>query len=247
MKYLISLFVVLSIFAGCKEPTIQKIEGVKCKACDYVFRAETTVVSMPEVLRKRENKPEFLFDYKDTLCDSCSAKWQKLALNFFKKGKAEFNKGNYDSAIELFGNASYYGYKEALQWRAKAQKEQAKPPLELIKAWVGHNIIGNPEAHVIVKNASKKKVDAFTIGIYCYDRFDKAVNEYGVGSNRFGGLSQNTISPGKTFGYNRYWTLFGHENTAKIKVELEQVHMTDGTTWTPQGNQKITIEGVSKK
>ena len=122
-----------------------------------------------------------------------------------------------------------------------------KPPLDLVKAWITFNAIDNPEARLVVKNVSKKTVDAYTVGIYCYDRYGKPVEHYLNDTHRFGGLSQTTIKPGATYGWNSYWTLHGYENTAKISVVLEDVHMTDGSTWTPKEGQRVAIEGVSKR
>lgn len=132
--------------------------------------------------------------------------------------------------------------KEEEQIRAK--EEARKPPLKLVKTYLRLNSISNPEAYIVVENVSKKTVDAYTVGFYCYDRYDKPVNHYLYNTNRYGGLSQNTIGPSKTFGYNNYWTLHGHENTAKIKAVLENVHMTDGTVWEPEYDQEVSIEGT---
>jgi hypothetical protein len=120
-------------------------------------------------------------------------------------------------------------------------------PLELLRALITFNSIDNPEARVLVKNVSQKIIDAYTVGIYCYDRFGDRVKHYASDTNRFGGLSQTTIKPGQTEGNDSYWTLYGHENTAKITVVLEKVHMTDGTVWSPQENQKISIEGQANR
>lgn len=90
-------------------------------------------------------------------------------------------------------------------------------------------------------------MDAFTIGIYCYDRYGDEVKHYLNDTNRFGGISQHTIKPSKSHGYNSYWTLHGHENTSKIKVVLEKVHMTDDSVWEPVKDQEVWIEGESSK
>lgn len=137
--------------------------------------------------------------------------------------------------------------KENEEKEQKEREEREKPPLKLEKAWITFNSISNPEARVVVKNVSKKTVDAYTLGIYCFDRFGDPVGKYHSQSNRFGGLSQETVKPGQSNGYDGYWTLHGHENTAKIKVVLEKVHFTDGENWEPKSGQEIFIEGVSNK
>jgi outer membrane murein-binding lipoprotein Lpp len=179
---------------------------------------------------------------------------------------AELEKNNLDAAIGEYSTlinqypnseeaknakirvAKLEQIKKDEQEKAEAKKreyeESIKPPLTLIEAQVTLNAIDNPEARVIVQNTSRKTVDAFTVGIYCYDRYGSPVNHYAYKNNRYGGLSQVTISPGQTTGYNYRWTLHGHENTAKIKVVLEKVHMTDDTVWTPQAGREISVEGV---
>ncbi|MBP2651621.1 MAG: hypothetical protein H6Q74_2446 [Firmicutes bacterium] len=117
-------------------------------------------------------------------------------------------------------------------------------PLELVEAEVKLNDSGNPEARVVVKNISPKTVDAYMVGIFCYDRFGDKVKPYAQGSNRFSGINQRTVRPGQTFGDDYYWTLRGHENTTKIEVVLEKVHFTDGTMWIPKAGQRIAIKGA---
>lgn len=120
--------------------------------------------------------------------------------------------------------------------------KSSRSPAYFVAAGVTFNEIGNPEATVYLKNISSNTIDAYTVGIYCYNRFGNAVNHYTYNTNRCGGLSQNTINPDDT-DYS-IWTLYGHENTAKIKVVLEKVHFTNGKTWYPKG-KAISIEGVS--
>lgn len=129
--------------------------------------------------------------------------------------------------------------------KRRAYEESIKPPLKLVGARVTFNCIGNPEAGVLVRNVSRKTVDAYTIRIYCYDRFGDPIN-YLNESNYQGGISQDTLRPGRSSGYDT-WTLYGRETTAKIRVELRKVHMTDGTEWEPQANQQVAVWGYSKK
>lgn len=133
---------------------------------------------------------------------------------------------------------------EEAEIKRKAYEESIKPPLELVEADVTLNVISHPQVSVIVKNISNKTVDAYTVGIYCYDRFGNEVKHYAYGTNRYGGLCQRTISPGNSTGSNYYWTLHGHENTAKIDVVLEKVHFTDDTSWIPQSSQRVSAKGV---
>ncbi len=82
--------------------------------------------------------------------------------------------------------------------------------------------------------------------LYCYDRYGDEVQHYADKTNRSGGLSQETLSPDE-IDYQSTWTLYGQENTAKIKVLLEKVHFTNGTVWYPKKGHSISIEGVSEK
>lgn len=140
--------------------------------------------------------------------------------------------------------------KEEKQKKIEEEKEQKRfetakasgSPIYFISAKVTFNAIDNPEASIQLKNISTNTIDAYTVGIYCYNRYGNAVNHYAYNTNRYGGLSQDTILPDDT-DYDT-WTLFGHENTAKIKVVIEKVHFTNGKTWYPKGNV-ISIEGVS--
>lgn len=122
--------------------------------------------------------------------------------------------------------------------------QSAKYPLALMSAEVSLNDGGKPEVRVIVKNISRKTIDAYTVGIYCFDRFGNQVKRNGFGSNRYAGINQSTVRPGETFGSDYFWTLHGQDNTAKIEVVLEKVHFTDDTVWLPQEGQKIAIKGV---
>ncbi|QQS37037.1 MAG: hypothetical protein IPM56_03530 [Ignavibacteriales bacterium] len=118
-------------------------------------------------------------------------------------------------------------------------------PLYFHKASVTFNSIDNPEAYISLRNISEKTIDAYTLKILCYDRFDNPVKDGLYGDNNFGAISQETISP---LSYNSgKWTLYGHENTAKIKVFIDKVHFTDGTTWRPSKGKNPTIEGKSGK
>jgi len=132
--------------------------------------------------------------------------------------------------------------KEKEEAKKREYEESIKPPLQLVKAQIVFNVLGYPEAKVIVKNTSSKIVDAYTVSIYCYDNFNNPVKKYNADSNKFGGISQDIINPGQSNGYDGTWTLHGHENTTKIKVVLDKVHMSDNSTWTPQKGQEISVE-----
>jgi hypothetical protein len=113
-------------------------------------------------------------------------------------------------------------------------------PIELSKASVSYNSIGNPEAILEVRNISSKVIDAFEVDVLCYDNYNRAVNHYLYKSNRFKGISQDEIEPlGENYSS---WTLYGYENTTKIKINIKSVHFKNGTKWLPKTNISISGE-----
>ncbi len=112
-------------------------------------------------------------------------------------------------------------------------------PIELSKASVSYNSIGNPEATLEVRNISNKVIDAFEVDILCYDNYNRAVSHYLYKTNRFKGISQDEIEP-LNENYST-WTLHGHENTTKIKIIIKSVHFKNGSKWIPKTT--ITISG----
>lgn len=150
----------------------------------------------------------------------------------------------YDESIKILNEYINSKPKEEYTQKARELIEKYtelknKPPLKVLKAWVTFNSIGNPEARVRVKNVSDKTIDAYTLAILTFNNFNKPVEHYLDETNVFGAIAQHTIKSGRTIGDNYYWTLFGHDNTTKIKAILKEVHFTDDTTWE---NSKIHDE-----
>ena len=121
------------------------------------------------------------------------------------------------------------------------------PPLQFVKATMGTDVLGQPTVKVLVKNVSSQPVIAYTVGIYCYDRFDEPVKGLLKKTNLYRGISQRTVASGATGGDDSYWTLTFHDNTAKVKVVLERVRLADGTDWQTGNNAEMTIKAESKK
>ncbi len=94
--------------------------------------------------------------------------------------------------------------------------------VEVFKATIHFNVIGNPEAHVVLFNGTKKAIDACTVDIFCYNNYDEPVNAYARGSNRFRGICQKVIESREYA--HVVWTLYGHENTTKIKARVLRWH-----------------------
>lgn len=118
-----------------------------------------------------------------------------------------------------------------------------KIPLYLHAANVTLNSIGNPEANIIVANISNDTIDAYRVAIHCFNNFGEQVIHYSKGTNVFTGISQDKIYPSVVSDYPDTWTLYGLENTRKIKVYLISVHFTNGKTWTCPNRSWAVVEG----
>lgn len=110
-------------------------------------------------------------------------------------------------------------------------------PLALSEASVSFNSIGIPEANLSVYNITDKEIDAYEISILCYDNYNRPVNHYLYKVNSFKGLSQDTIQSGDES--SGTWTLYGHENTTKIKILLKSVHYKRYGAWYPKNIVQI--------
>lgn len=113
-------------------------------------------------------------------------------------------------------------------------------PLALSEAYVSFNVIGIPEANLSVYNITDKEIDAYEISILCYDNYNRPVNHYLYKVNSFKGLSQDTIQPGDES--SGALTLYGHENTTKIKILLKSVHYKRYGAWYPKNIVQIKSE-----
>jgi hypothetical protein len=154
-----------------------------------------------------------------------------------------YNNTTYQSNINYYKSAT--NIQRALFYRGlelKAFKEGLKKelqsnsniPIKFTSINVDYNSIGNPVACLFAKNLTEKTIDAYELDIYCYDNYDRPVKHYLYKNNIQRGIYQNDddealILPGEIKGTS--WTLYGRENTTKVKATLRTVHFTDGTTW----------------
>jgi hypothetical protein len=120
-------------------------------------------------------------------------------------------------------------------------------PIFFLTAEVGYDAIGTPEIKLIPKNISKKDIDAYTVQIYCYNNYNEPVNDQLKNTNIFTGTSQDILKAGKTVSFNDSWTLYGYDNTTKVKVYLKKVHFTDGTLWVPKDKKITLVEGKANR
>jgi len=102
-----------------------------------------------------------------------------------------------------------------------------KPPILIVRSWITHNSINDPEAHIQFKNVSRKTMDGIKVSIACYNNFGDRVS-YGL-NDTFNGISQDKLSPGHSDTYT--WTLSLFDNTTKIKPSITEVHFSDGSDW----------------
>jgi hypothetical protein len=128
--------------------------------------------------------------------------------------------------------------KEAKQIEVEAKRKKAledeykktKIPLKVVRTEVSFNSIGIPEGNVTIQNLTKKTIDAYEVDIYCINGYGKPVYHYYYDTNKFEGISQrNSLKFGDS--QSDTWTLYGHENTTKIRAVIVSVHFTDGTVW----------------
>ena len=76
------------------------------------------------------------------------------------------------------------------------------------------------------------------------DNYGKQVKQFGYGDGVFSAISQREIEPGGTTSSQYTWTLHGFDNGRKFKVQLYSIHFTDGTEWTAENDQDVSIEGT---
>lgn len=125
----------------------------------------------------------------------------------------------------------------------KAHEEVIKPPVTLDKVIVKSNAIGEPLVSLIMTNHSGKTIDAYKVRISVYNNYGEQLKEFGVGTDHFGGISQDALADGQSSSSGRYWTLHGFDTGRKFVVRLMSIHYSDGTEWTTEQDQQVTAEG----
>lgn len=125
----------------------------------------------------------------------------------------------------------------------KAHEEAIKPPVTLDKVIVKSNVIGEPLVSLIMTNHSGKTIDAYKVRISVYNNYGEQLKEFGVGTDHFGGISQDALADGQSSSSSRSWTLHGFDTGRKFVVRLMSIHYSDGTEWTTEQDQQVTAEG----
>lgn len=156
------------------------------------------------------------------------------------------------SIIIVFLFLSYFSYSQNFFYSKidsvqSSKIENAKKdgiPLFFLKVDITHDAIGTPEVNVIAKNISDMDIDAFDIQISCYNKYDEPVNHYLNATNIFTGTSDELLKAGETVRTHYTWTLYGFDNTAKVKVYLKRCHFVNGKTYVVKDKKKTMVEGL---
>lgn len=145
----------------------------------------------------------------------------------------------------LFSQNMLYPKLDSIQIVKIEKFKEQGIPLFFLSAEVWYDAIGTPEVKLITKNISDKDIDAYSIQVYCYNNFNEPVYHYSKKTNIFSGISQDVLKAGKTTFLNDEWTLYGYDNTTKVKVYLTRVHFINDSTWYPKDKKITMIEGKS--
>lgn len=127
--------------------------------------------------------------------------------------------------------------------KERAHQEAIKPPVTLDKVIVKPNVIGEPLVSLVMTNHSGKTIDAYKVQISVYNNYGEQLKEFGVGNDHFNGISQDALGDGQSSSSSRSWTLHGFDTGRKFVVRLMSIHYSDGTEWTTEDSQKVTVEG----
>lgn len=125
----------------------------------------------------------------------------------------------------------------------KAHEEAIKPPVTLNKLTITPDIIGQPLVSLSMTNNSKKDIDAFKVQIFAYDNYGTKLKEFDIGKDHFNGISQESLPAGATTPDSRHWEMTGFDNGRRFILRLMSIHFSDGTEWTTENDQQVTIEG----
>lgn len=103
-------------------------------------------------------------------------------------------------------------------------------PIDFTSSSITTDSIGYPEFNVVIKNKSKKTIDAIEIITKFTNNFGDPVNEYGIADKPyFKGRLQEKITPGAST--DGSWSIMSFSGATKIKdLEVYRIHYTDGTT-----------------
>lgn len=151
--------------------------------------------------------------------------------------------GSHSASVSSSQSSDKPGSHKSSGETAATKKEAEKPPVTLDSVIVKTDSIGQPQVDLRMTNHSGKTIDAYKVHIYAYDNYGTQLSQFGFGDGYFSGISQDTVADGQSTPSGRYWTLSGFDNGRKFTVRLMSIHFSDGTQWTTEAGQKVTIDG----
>lgn len=174
---------------GCDRiDEVKKISTVKCKSCGKILEADTTIMKGhynrdKGTLTTSEGRIHHLGyfgpvrkvtnDVTLTLCEECKKDKKKKSLEYFKKGKREYSRGNYTKAKNYFEDAimtSIDRYPEADKWLAKADAKiysEKKPVYREPKKYRSKTITSEMRRRIAYGKKLQRQVKrGMTIDVY---------------------------------------------------------------------------------
>jgi hypothetical protein len=106
-------------------------------------------------------------------------------------------------------------------------------PLSLVGCTFSQDVLGSPQLQLTVRNRAAQPIEAFEIGVACYNKFGDKVNAFDFGSNERNLIYQERIEAYATITPDGHWTLYGHDTARVFKFTVKRVKMADDKEWTP--------------
>lgn len=111
-------------------------------------------------------------------------------------------------------------------------------PLKIMRAIIGHDIIGQPILTLEVK--ARQNIEAYEIEADAFDKFNEPVKSWGFSGHEHGAMCQDRIPAGKN--NSSSWTMSGAEGVGLFKCKVLRVKLADGTVWKAEGGADVTFE-----
>ncbi|MBA7658909.1 hypothetical protein ES703_66871 [subsurface metagenome] len=195
LVYPVMLVLFFVFLIGC-ETEIKEISMVKCRSCGEILEGpDTTIVKGhynrdKGILTTTEGKIYHLAYYEKVInaiddstavCEKCRKKFKKEAVEYFKKGKREYAKGNWMQAENYFNHAigvlpNEEKYAEAEKWLEKTKKKwmivREKEERRELRKW-----IAEAEKERVIREREEKKQELA-------DRYVESGIRFGIVSSR---------------------------------------------------------------
>ena len=99
---------------------VKQISAAKCIECQTTFDPETTTVEKP---RKEVGDKEYIYVYRDTVCEKCKLIIQEKSNKLFNEGISLYKSKKYNEAIKKFQNAAKLKHPDTKEWIDKTQSQ----------------------------------------------------------------------------------------------------------------------------